>query len=96
MFTREWIENELAGLESQLAQIIVQLHQTEGAIQALQQMQAALNAEDGIPLDELVETIMPGATIESIEPVAGQTELSGAMPFDVVIPGEEQESDDED
>lgn len=98
MFTREWIENELAGLESQLAQIIVQLHQTEGAIQALQQMQGALNAEDGIPLDELVDTIMPGATIESIDPIAGQTEqaLTGAMTFDVVIPDEEQESDNED
>lgn len=62
MFDRVWIERELAGL-------IVQLHQTEGAIAVLQQMLTQLDgaaqvAPDGITLAEL-ETMLPeGHTVD--------------------------------
>ena len=94
IFDREWIENELIGLESQLTKLIVQLHQTEGAIQVLQQMLQHTNgAEQSAPL--LNDILPEGVTIESIDPIPPPA-LAGAMAFDVVIPDEEQEPDNED
>lgn len=66
MFTREWIEGELTRL-------IIQLHQTEGMISMLRQMFQALEQAEshGLPLDDLIEKVMPGATIEGIVPIEG-------------------------
>jgi hypothetical protein len=69
MFTSAWFKREIEGLEAQQAQLIVQLHNVDGAINVLKQMKQALNAEDGLPLEEFVEANMPGAMIESIDPI---------------------------
>jgi hypothetical protein len=65
MFTREWIEKELAGL-------IVQLHQTEGAISVLQQMLTSLEQAEQSAAPELTlaefEALLPeGHKIEGIQ-----------------------------
>lgn len=72
-FDRAWIENELAGL-------IVQLHQTEGAISVLQQMLQQLDSDQQrkngagepapnlITMDQLGDMLPVGHTIEGIEP----------------------------
>jgi len=69
MFDRAWIENELAGL-------IIQLHQIEGAIAVLQQMLKQLEEAGScassldLTLDELQDMLPPGHVIEGgIEPL---------------------------
>lgn len=63
MFDRAWIEGELAKL-------IVQLHQTEGAISVLQQMLEYLDgaeqsaAPPGLTMDDLQELLPEGHKIE--------------------------------
>jgi hypothetical protein len=70
LFDRAWIERELAGL-------IVQLHQTEGAISVLQQMLTQLDenhkhngavdtAPDGLTLEQFEALLPPGDRIEGI------------------------------
>lgn len=67
MFDRAWIERELAGL-------IVQFHQTEGAINVLQQMLAQLDgavspAPPALTLADLEAALPEGHRIEGgIEP----------------------------
>lgn len=88
MFDRAWIETELAGIEAQLAQTIVLLHQLEGAKQVLEQMRDQLNnsgAEESVPL---LDDVLAGAglTVEEIIPM----NLAGAQEFEVRIPKDEQ------
>lgn len=72
MFDRAWLENELAGL-------IIQLHQTEGAISVIQQMIAQLDQAEASALQattadppilteqDLLKVLPPGARILGVE-----------------------------
>lgn len=63
MFDLAWIERELAGL-------IIQLHQTEGAIAVLQQMKAQLEGaaqsapQDALTLSDLEALLPAGDRVE--------------------------------
>lgn len=94
MFDRDWIANEIAGLEKQLAETIVLLHQIEGALKVLQQMEQQLGGvEESTPLPLLDDVLASaGLTVEEISPL----DYAGAMSFDVKIPNEEKESESED
>ena len=59
MFDRSWLENELAGL-------IIQLHQTEGAISVIQQMIAQLDQ---------------AATAEATAPILTEQDLLKVLPL---------------
>lgn len=45
MFDRAWFDNEIAGLEEQLADAVATAHRIEGALQALRAMRGLLGAE---------------------------------------------------
>jgi type II secretory pathway component PulM len=74
---RAFLQNELAGLERQQAETIQRLHQLDGAIQAVQQLIAALDkqaaqatrdGEEVSPVD-LAAILPPGYTAEGdLEP----------------------------
>lgn len=91
MFDRAWIETELAGIEAQLAQTIVLLHQLEGAKQVLEQMRDQLNSSGAEESAPLLDDVLAGAglTVEEIIPMS----LAGAQEFEVHIPKDEQNAD---
>lgn len=62
MFTHDWFDREIAAL-------IVQLHQVEGAINVLRQMKQALDspAEPEISMDDLQAMLPDGMVLEGIE-----------------------------
>lgn len=90
LFSREWLVNELAGLEQQLGQLIIGVHQTEGAIQVIQQMiqqldnGAAQPAAPALTLDEF----------ENLLPEGFRVDPEGPQHVDSIHPGLSGEADE--